>query len=145
MQKNKIFVILIAISLALPVLAIDEAENPVLQDNTEIVNTETVNTIEEPLLQTDNAEEKTSVMDSVYKQPISKRKVAKRFLLAMFGVVLSSVIIFLGLSLYNKFRELLFGGNKSSTLNEDKEPSLETPDDIVGAVKSFINKTKWDE
>jgi hypothetical protein len=145
MQKNKIFVILIAISLALPVLAIDEAENPVLQDNTEIVNTETVNTIEEPLLQTDNAEEKTSVMDSVYKQPISKRKVAKRFLLAMFGVVASSVIIFLGLSLYNKFRELLFGGNKSSTLNEDKEPSLETPDDIVGAVKSFINKTKWDE
>lgn len=75
---------------------------------------------------------------SVYKQPVSKRKIAKKFLLAMGGVGASSVIIFLMLSLYNRVREG-FSGSKI----DDNEPSLETPTDLQEAVRSFLNKTNW--
>ena len=35
-----------------------------------------------------------NVVNTDFKQPISKRKVAKKFLLAMFGVAISSFLIF---------------------------------------------------
>lgn len=80
-----------------------------------------------------------SVPQTTYKQPVSKRKIAKKFLLAMGGVGASSLIIFLMLSLYNKVRE----GFSSGAKTPDGEVSLETPDDLQGAVRAFLNKTDW--
>lgn len=74
-----------------------------------------------------------------HKQPVSKKKIAKKFLLAMGGVAASSLIIFLMLSLYNKVRESFSSGSKTS----DGEVSLETPDDLQGAVRAFLSKTDW--
>lgn len=74
-----------------------------------------------------------------YKQPVSKRKIAKKFLFAMGGVGASSLIIFLILSLYNKVRE----GFPSGAKTPEGEVSLETPDDLQGAVRAFLDKTDW--
>ncbi len=74
----------------------------------------------------------------IYKQPVSKRKIAKKFLFAMGGVGASSLIIFLLLSLYNKVREGLITGKFS-----EEETSLETPSDLQEAVRAFLNKTNW--
>ena len=80
-----------------------------------------------------------SVSQTTYKQPVSKRKIAKKFLLAMGGVAASSLIIFLMLTVYNKVRE----GFSSGAKTPDGEVSLETPDDLQGAVRAFLNKTDW--
>lgn len=61
-----------------------------------------------------------------------------KFLLAMGGVVISSLIIFVGLSLYNKF--LL-----KKTTGIDKEiqgNSLSTPKNLKEAISSFLEKTR---
>ena len=77
--------------------------------------------------------------DQTFKQPVSKKKIAKKFLAAMAGVLTSSFLIFFILTVYNKIRE--------SILNQVKTPegktSLETPDDLESAVKTFLDKTEW--
>lgn len=61
-----------------------------------------------------------------------------KFLLAMGGVVLSSLIIFISLSLYNKF--LL---KKPSVKNlEHQSNSLSTPKNLKEAISSFLEKTR---
>lgn len=67
---------------------------------------------------------------------VSIKQTAMKFLFAMAGVVLSSVIIFTGLSIYNKF----FVERKSITFN--KEDSLSTPDNVEDAINFFIRKNK---
>lgn len=116
-MKNRILAIMILTMLSLPVQvqAVDDVDE--------------VPTVQEEVV--------TPQMP--YKQPVSKRKIAKKFLLAMGGVGASSVIIFLILSLYNKVRESFSSGVKTS----DGEVSLETPDDLQGAVRAFLDKTNW--
>ena len=80
-----------------------------------------------------------SVPQTTYKQPVSKRKIAKKFLLAMGGVATSSLIIFLILTVYNKVREGFSSGAKTL----DGEVSLETPNDLQGAVRAFLSMTDW--
>ncbi len=75
-----------------------------------------------------------------YKQPISRRKIAKKFLLAMAGVGVSSVLLFLILSLYNKVRE----GVADKSIFAREGESLETPDNMADAIKTFLEKTRWD-
>lgn len=76
-----------------------------------------------------------------YKQPISRRKIAKKFLLAMAGVGISSVLLFVLLSLYNRIRTGI-APNKQDA--QTGETSLVTPDNLQDAVKTFLEKTKWD-
>ena len=64
------------------------------------------------------------------------KQVIIKFLLAMGGVALSSVIIFAGLTLYNKF----FAGRKGKKFS--KEDTLATPNTIEDAVTFFIKKNK---
>lgn len=78
-----------------------------------------------------------------YKQPISKRKIAKKFLAAMGGVAISSIALFLILSLYNKVRESL--GIQQQDVPKDYETSLDTPENLEDAVRVFLEKTKWDK
>jgi hypothetical protein len=127
---NKFFTIVLLCLLSLPVsvLAEDNLSN-VINDQAPIVNT-----LDEDL---DMAVEKE--VSELYKQPISKRKIAKKFLIAMGAVVASSILLFLILSLYNKIRENYY----YQTQILDDETSLETPEDLNGAIKTFLDKTDW--
>lgn len=58
-----------------------------------------------------------------------------KFLLAMGGVALSSIIIYTGLTVYNKF----FVRNKSHSIEDE---ILKTPKTVDDAVKFFIQKNK---
>ncbi len=59
-----------------------------------------------------------------------------KFSLAMGGVVLSSLIIFIGLTIYNKF---FF---KENTTHPYEQEILKTPKSTEDAIKFFINKNK---
>ena len=67
---------------------------------------------------------------------VSIKQAAVKFLLAMGGVALSSIIIYAGLSIYNKF----FVRHNNTTY--DKEDSLSTPNSVDDAVNFFIRKNK---
>lgn len=136
-MKNKILTILILGLLSLPCYSegvddITNFEQPFAQEE-----------VSPPKEQyTDLAVPQTLDMANYsLKQPVSKRKIVKKFLLAMGGVAASSFLIFFGLTLYNKIRE--------SFTNQVKTPegeiSLETPEDLETAVKTFLDKTKWDK
>ena len=124
--------------LAAPIYAeneinVESEANPVEQ--TDVVGAENVvNTLDEEV------QEAPDKLISPYKQPTSKKQTAKKFLMAMFGVVASSVLIYVLLTLYNKIRNIF---NFSTSENANVETSLETPKDIESAVKVFLEKTKW--
>ena len=127
-MKNKIFTIILIALLSLPICtwAVD--------DNTDVANsTPTVENVDKDSI------EQESIDENQYKQPYSKRKIAKKFLFAMGGVAISSFAIFFLLTIYNRVRENYLNQVK----NTSTEDSLETPDDLNSAVKSFLNKTKW--
>ena len=131
-MKNKIFILLVLASLSLPIntWAVDDYATPATTQE-EIIETDST--------LTQNGIETTSPVVNTYKQPISKRKIAKKFLTAMFGVLVSSLVIFLGLSLYNKIRE----GFIPEIKTPEGETPLKTPENIEEAVKTFLDKTKW--
>ncbi len=139
--------------LSLPALAIE----PDVQPNQELNKNNAIETVAEnsnEVQQTSGSDAETSQESAVqeqpssdsiattYKQPVSKKKIAKKFILAMLGVLVSSLIIFVGLSLYNKIRESFFA---PSIKSDNKKEVLEDPLDLNEAVKSFLNKTHWGE
>ena len=63
---------------------------------------------------------------------------AKKFIMAMLGVAISSLLIFIGLSLYNKF----FHNPKNQDNSTYNENSLEKAKSLDGAISNFLNKTK---
>ncbi len=70
------------------------------------------------------------------KEPISKKKIAFKFIMAMVGVATSSVIIYVGLSVYNKF------------FHNQPEPvvglnSLRSPENFKESINLFLDKTNW--
>ena len=73
-----------------------------------------------------------------YKQPVSKRKVAKKFLAAMAGVGVSSILLYVTLSLYNKVRSSIIEAAKE--IPPKGETSLVTPESLTDAVKTFLEK-----
>ena len=127
-MKNKIFSIILAIILSLPVtvwaaddIAIDELDTR-----------STMSQLDEDLPEVEETV-------SSYKEPVSKRKIASKFLKAMAGVGVSSFIIFFMLTVYNRFRERFLEQVKTP----EGEVSLETPDNLTDAIKIFLEKTKW--
>ncbi|MBE7703269.1 MAG: hypothetical protein E7Z89_04370 [Cyanobacteria bacterium SIG28] len=122
---SKIFAIIILIMLSLPVIV--QAEDNVI--------TETSSPIENRL-DDDIVNEST---DIDYKEPISKRKIVKKFLIAMGSVVASSLTIYFMLTIYNRVRENFCSKPEIS----ENEPTLESPDDMENAVKTFLDKTNW--
>lgn len=70
------------------------------------------------------------------KQPVSKKQIAYKFIMAMFGVVASSIVIYVGLTAYNKF----FLNCKVSV----KKNQIKLNSDIKRSIISFLNKTDWD-
>lgn len=141
---NKIITICLVLVLSLPisVWAVDSAVNA---DELEPVVETVVETVEQDsvILEENSNEENVVVQqseESQYKQPISKRKLAKKFLLGMGAVLASSLILFFGLTIYNRIRESLLNRVKTP----EGEVSLQTPDDVKNAVKTFLDKTKWE-
>jgi len=118
------------------------SEESVVQ-TTPVVQEETTNVVTTNVAPANLDEDKTIVetqaVDKTYKQPISKRKIAKKFLLAMFGVGISSFLIFFVLTLYNKIRGRIVNQVKTP----EGETTLQSPDDYDSAVRIFLDKTKW--
>ena len=126
---NKIFTIILSIVLSLPIQtwAVDAVD---LTEPTENQTT-VINTLDEDIVPADNSQ--------TFKQPISKRKIAKKFLLAMGSVAISSLFLYIILTFYNRIIET----NLKKIKTSQGEVSLETPDDLKSAVKTFLDKTKW--
>lgn len=74
---------------------------------------------------------------AVTKAPVSRKAIAFKFLMAMLGVATSSVVIYVGLSVYNK----LF---KSQSAEVVGLKNLRTPENFKESVNLFIEKTDWD-
>ena len=129
---NKFFAILIILSLSLPVLAIEELESS--------IEPQKENVVEEVLPETTvNTAPK---QDLGLKQPISKKKLAKKFIIAMLCVAGTSILLYGTLSIYNKFRDNILSQGASLS---DTGKQLDTPTDLTEAIKTFIDKTRWDE
>ena len=131
---NKLFAIILTLFLSLPisVWAVDEniqTENPTkIEESAPIVNS-----LDEDIVEQEKNEE------NQFKQPTSKRKIAKKFLAAMGGVGISSFAIFFLLTVYNRIRE----GFQDQINTTDAGTSLETPQNMNEAIKSFLDKTNW--
>ncbi len=73
----------------------------------------------------------------IYKEPVSIKHTAKKFLFAMFGVALSSIILFVMLTIYNKIRNRVI-----SAPSQDYKNTLTSPNNLRDAVNIFLEKTK---
>ena len=62
---------------------------------------------------------------------------AKKFILAMIGVLISSILIYIGLSLYNKF----FHNPKINEKTTYDENTLEPAKTLDNAISNFLNRT----
>lgn len=148
-MKNKLIIILIMLMLPLAVSAVDEnqisADVPVYAEDTagifediQYQDTENAqNIVQESETQPVTINEKANSLP--YKQPISKKKLVKKFLFAMFAVGVSSLILYFGLTIYNKVRDNIPVQIKTP---DDKTP-LSSPEDLESAVDIFLDKTKW--
>ena len=148
MLKNKIIIITTALLLALPVYS-EDAANAGLDDTTQTV-TETVS--EETAAQTSLTNENEPSVEendfdltqTPYKQPVSKKKIVIKFLLAMLGVAISSLVIYFGLTVYNRLRDGFVTPEKSEDSIPESDKSLVTPQNMSDAVKTFVEKTHWE-
>lgn len=141
---NKLFAVLIICSLAHPVIAIegqDVSTTPV-NNNLEVLTTEEVDELNRQSLPEIDVQSVNNTLPSRFKEPVSKKKLAKKFLIAMLCVAGTSVFLYVTLSMYNKLRDTI-------SLNEpaapDGEKPLDSPVDLTEAVKTFVDKTHWDE
>ena len=148
---NRILLIIILLSLLLPLNVsmadetdgisnqLEQVETSVIENSTESnVESQDSDDLEDNTLENDQNLQNV-VENDIYKQPVSKRKLVKKFLAAMGGVAASSFALFFILTVYNKARERYL--NPVKTI--DGENTLESPDNINSAVKTFLDKTDW--
>lgn len=128
MLKNKILTIVLAMMLISPVFAeVNAGDGPA--------------PITESTVQEESVQQDLPKLDTIpYKQPVSKKKVAKKFLMAMGGVALSSILLFLLLTLYNRIRNGVIATKQELPTGET---SLVTPENLIDAIKIFLEKTKY--
>lgn len=145
-MKNKFFAILILALLSLPVSvwAVDNyAETEVnleVNQGVEVTQGVSESTGDETASVAQEAPQEVQDLPTTpYKQPVSKKKIVMKFLAAMLGVGISSVTIYVGLTLYNKVREGFVG----EIHTPEGETPLNTPEKMEDAVKTFLDKTKW--
>ena len=147
MQKNKIFSIVLALCLIMPASVMAEDIYSNILNQPQQAESQVEQTVpaaqqsESAVKNNTHAVQNPSAEAETFKQPISRRKIAKKFLAAMGGVVISSLLIFFILSLYNRIREKILNQIKTP----EGETSLETPNNLEGAVKTFLEKTDWEQ
>lgn len=144
-MKNKLLSIIISITLLMPavVWAVDGVAMPVeelvpIEELNENVSAEQQN-VDEAVQTEEQPEIETEKQLLPYKKPISKRKLIKKFLLAMFYVGVFSILLYIGLNLYKRAKENI----PPQVKTPEGETPLTTPGDIESAAKIFLSKTKW--
>ena len=146
---KKILLLIIMCIFTVPVYSINEQEPEFIQTENEqvletVVPDESANRQNNEAIEESipffNQERPLAQTQIPYKQPVSKRSIAKKFLIAMFAVIASSFLIFMGLSLYNRLRDGFI--MQQETPPEGNRP-LDTPNDLSDAVKTFLDKTNW--
>ena len=142
---KKLFAILIMCSLSLPVLAtkgqgVDFARYS--EQTLETFTTEEVGELNKSSVPEPDLETIPKSLPSKYKQPLGKKKLAKKFIIAMLCVAGTSIFLYAALSLYNKIRE---GFGDSAIVPPEGEKPLDAPNDLTDAIKTFVEKTRWDK
>ena len=140
-MKNKLFSLILSAFLLMPagVLAIEDTVQYDEETRQAIEDVIDSQKLDEDNLKVTEEQQPEGITSTPYKTPISKKKLIKKFLIAMFGVAVSSFFLYFGLTLYNRFRS----GLPKQIKTPEGETPLETPADLQGAVRSFLNKTKW--
>lgn len=121
------------------------ATEDVLEPSNEAVYTETAGDAYSSFQEDELSNQTPAVLDEEqenafqYKEPISKRKLVKKFLTAMFAVVVFSILLYLMLSVYNKLRN----GSMAQVKTPEGETPLSAPKNTDDAVKTFLDKTNW--
>jgi len=138
-MKNKIFAIIMMIALSMPVFAEPETTAGSQPFAAAEIPAET-STLPENAVIPENAPADVPVPIE-YKQPMGRKKLAKMFIFAMLGVAVSSILLYVILTVYNKLRDSFL--NSSMAAPAQNETSLDTPDNLAKAVKTFLDKTKW--
>ena len=82
-------------------------------------------------------EQKTSTTVPL-KRPVGRKKLAMKFIMAMMGVAASSVIIYVALSVYNRF---IYGSPKAPQ-PKTRDDEFKTPTNMKDALDIFLKKTK---
>ena len=136
--KKKLLTVFCLLMLLTPVLA----EEPASTGNTSgagaAAQTETAAEKAAPAQDTKNTDsDKNTENKIVYKEPVSKRKIAMKFIYAMTGVAVSSILLFVILTLYNKIRSKMVQPPSSDYTN-----TLTTPNNLKDAVNIYLEKTK---
>lgn len=153
MLKNKILTIVIALVLVAPTVSLENSIDKVgkltlfppysvaLAEGVEQTEENAENVVwEERELSHQIQPEEQEASTIPYKQPVSKRKMAKKFLMAMGGVAVSSILLFVFLTIYNKIRASILAPKPDQ---QSGETSLVTPENLTEAVKTFLDKTKY--
>ena len=105
-MKNKLISVIISIFLLLPIGAVAVEKDVQYDSETQQAIEDVVNAQQLDEDESIVEEQQVSqVAESPYKKPISKKKIIKKFLLAMLGVLVSSLILYVGLTLYNRFHD----------------------------------------
>ncbi len=141
---NKLFAILISCFLMFPALAIEQ-ETGIAPQNTaalETISQEDATALNENGLREEIEDIQESAMPSPYKEPVSKKSLIKKLLMAMLCVGASSVFIYAVLSIYNKIRTKIYYDTEVPAPQENEKP-LKAPMDLIDAIKSFIEHTNW--
>ena len=117
----------------------DAASLPVQQTTQEAVQTNSTtnqSTLQKPAQTNPDAAAKTEPSDTDKAQQEKKDTILK-FIITMAGVLLSSIIIFLGLTIYNKFFV-----NKNMFADNNSDDVLNTPKTVEEAVTFYIKRNK---
>ena len=131
-------------SLSLPVIAIEGQEAETTQadtNNLEVLTTEEIDELNQQSVPEIDTSSFNNSLPGRFKEPISKKKLAKKFLIAMLCVAGTSVFLYVTLSAYNKLRDTF--AQSEPTLPEGEKP-LNSPVDLTEAVKTFVEKTHWE-
>ena len=139
---NKFFAVLIMCSLSLPVMAGDVEEVIVESPNStevEVVAEDQNNGLIETIQQ-QNETSASEELPSKFKEPVGKKTLVKKFIIAMLCVVGTSIFLYSSLSIYNKLRGIL---SLQANLPPEGETPLTPPSDLSEAVKTFVDKTNW--
>ena len=141
---KKFIAILLMCQLLLPICAVAEPENIEPMQSQELETVTAEDSVDLDTNEVNNAED-TMLPAQIpatndLKQPISKKQLAIKFIIAMLCVAGCSIFLYLSLSVYNRIREGF--AQDETPLTENEEP-LDSPQDLTEAVKTFVDKTRW--
>ena len=127
----------------LPAIAVEEQEagvTPQTQETLEVIEPEDIQKIDNKVQDRDLIPLPEQVAESKYKEPVSKKNLVKKFIIAMLCVVGTSIFLYVSLSVYNKIRDGVLAGSQPPA---EGEQQLSSSNDLTEAIKTFIDKTRW--